>query len=74
MDYGLGGQGSNPGRGNRFFSTPHCSDWLWAHTVSYSMNTGGSFSGDKAAGAYHSPPSSVDVKNGGAILPLPHMS
>jgi hypothetical protein len=37
-----------------------------AHPTSYTMDTGGDLP--------HSPPSSVEVKNGGAIPPLSHMS
>jgi hypothetical protein len=39
------------------------------------MGTGGDFSGCKAEGsdADHSPPSTDDVKNGGAVPPLPHI-
>jgi hypothetical protein len=43
-----------------------------AHSASYPMGTRGSFPGGKAAGAYHSPPSSAEVKNAAAIPPLPH--
>jgi hypothetical protein len=35
-----------------------------AHLASYTMGTGGSFPGGKAN---HSPPSTAEVKNGGAI-------
>jgi hypothetical protein len=47
-----------------------------AHQVSYPMGTGGSFPGVKWQGreADHSPPSSAEVKKGGAIPPLTHMS
>jgi hypothetical protein len=46
-----------------------------AHSASYPMGTGGSSPGTKRQGreAGHSP-SSSEVKNGGAIPPLPHMS
>jgi hypothetical protein len=46
------------------------------HPPSYPMCTGSSFPRVKRAGceAIHSPPSSVEVKNGGATPPLPHMS
>jgi hypothetical protein len=46
----------------RFFSSPLR---LRAHPASYSMGTGGSFPGSKAAGpeADHSPPTSAEVKN-----------
>jgi hypothetical protein len=44
-----------------------------AHTASYPMGIGGSFTGGKRQGreADRSPPSSAEVKNGGAIPPLP---
>jgi hypothetical protein len=47
-----------------------------AHLASYPLGTGGYFSGNKTAGACSWPltPSSAQVKNGGSILPLPHMS
>jgi hypothetical protein len=49
------------------------------HTIqtdygSYSMGTGDSLHGGKAAEAYHSPSSSAEVKNGGAIPSLLHTS
>jgi hypothetical protein len=42
----------------------------------HQMETGGSFPGVKKQGREvdHSPPSNAEVKNGGAIPPLPHMS
>jgi hypothetical protein len=47
-----------------------------SHLASHTMRIGGPFPGVKRPGleADHSPPSSSDVKNGGAILPLPHTS
>jgi hypothetical protein len=47
-----------------------------AHPASYPMGTGASFPGGKATGreADHSPPSSAEVKKGGAITPLLHTS
>jgi hypothetical protein len=47
-----------------------------AHPVSYEIGTGGSFTGVKELRreADKSHPSSAEVKNGGAIPPLPHMS
>jgi hypothetical protein len=46
------------------------------HPASYPMRTEGDIPGGKAVGreADHSPPSSAELKNGGAILPLPHTS
>jgi hypothetical protein len=50
--------GSNYGRSGfdsrqrqDIFSSLQCPDRLWARPASYSMRTGGSFPGDKAAGA-----------------------
>jgi hypothetical protein len=45
-------------------------------TQPHPMGAGGDFPGGKAAGreANHLPPTSAEVKNGGAIPPLPHMS
>jgi hypothetical protein len=47
-----------------------------AQPVSYTMDTTGCFPRSKVAGgeADHSPPSSAEVKNGGAMPPFPHMS
>jgi hypothetical protein len=47
-----------------------------AHPASYSMRTGDSFPEVKRLGrdADRSPPSNAELKNGGAIPPLPHMS
>jgi hypothetical protein len=73
---GLEGRVSILGSGKRFFSIPQRPDWLLAQLVSYRMGTGGSFPGGKAAGreADHSPPSSAEVRYGGAIPPLSHTS
>jgi hypothetical protein len=43
--YGLDCRGSIPSRGKKYFSTPQCREWLWAHPASYPMGTGGSFPG-----------------------------
>jgi hypothetical protein len=74
--YELDGRGSNPGRG-KFFSSSQVQTGSGAHTASYPMGTGGNFPGGKVAEACeaHNPPlSSAEVKNGGAIPPLPNMS
>jgi hypothetical protein len=46
------------------------------YPVSYPMGTGGSFPGVKPPKSKpeNSPPSNAEVKNGGAIPPLPHTS
>jgi len=40
---------SSTGRGQEFFSSPPCPDWLWG---SYPIGTRGSFPGGKAARAW----------------------
>jgi hypothetical protein len=66
--YGLDGPCSIPDRGKRFFSTPQLS-----LPVSYPMGAGDLSPGVKRQEreADYSPPSSADVKNGGAIPLLP---
>jgi hypothetical protein len=73
---GLDDPVSIPGRRKRFISTPQQHTDSPTHPSSGTMGTGGSLRGDKAAGheAGHSPPSSVKVKNGGAIPLFPHTS
>jgi hypothetical protein len=61
--YGLDGRDSIPSRVIKIGS--------WAHLVSYPMFTAGFIPGVKAD---HTPPSSAEVKNAGAIPPLRHMS
>jgi hypothetical protein len=48
---------------------------IWAYSASCSVGTGGCFLEIKRPGheADHSPPSVAEVKNCGAIPPLPHM-
>jgi hypothetical protein len=58
----------------RDFSLLHSAqDSSGAHPASYTMSTRGSYPGAKWLGhkADHSPPSSVEAKNGGAIPPHP---
>jgi hypothetical protein len=64
---GMDGRGSNLGRGKSFVHNVQTGSG--AHPASYQM-------GIKRPGreADHSPPSSAEVKNGGALPPLPHMS
>jgi hypothetical protein len=68
--------GSIAGRGKTFFSSPQRPDSCTDHPISYSMGTGSYFKGEggKAAWADHSPSSGVEVKNGGAISPVPRTS
>jgi hypothetical protein len=65
------GQGSISGKGKKYFSIPQ-------RPPSFIQNggTGGSLPGVKQTGREtdHSPAFSSDVKNGGAIPPLPHTS
>jgi hypothetical protein len=51
----------------RFSSSPKPPDRMWGLAVSYSVDVGGSFSGDKQPGheAEHSPASSPEVKKWG---------
>jgi hypothetical protein len=73
----LDGGGSIPGRGKIFFSYPQCPDWQWGplNLVSNGLRWL-FFNGIERQGieADHSPPSSAELKNGGAIPPLPHTS
>jgi hypothetical protein len=75
--YRLGGRGSIPGRGKRFFSNPQRLDRLWG-PPSILCNgylglfyPGANWQGRKAD---HSPPSTAEIKNGGAIPQFPFMS
>jgi hypothetical protein len=49
--YGLGGQGSIPGKGKSFFLLHNVRTGSEAHPASYPMGTGGSLRRGKAAGA-----------------------
>jgi hypothetical protein len=72
--YGIDGQGSILSRARFFHHSVQTGSV--AHPPPYPMGTAGSFSpGVKRPGceADHSPPSSTEVKNGGAIPPLLHV-
>jgi hypothetical protein len=69
-DCGLDGQGLIPSKGKRFFTLYSIQIGSGAHPPSYPMGSWASFSRGKAPGADCSPPTSVEVKNGGAIPPL----
>jgi hypothetical protein len=69
--YGLDGRGSKPGRGKIFLSSTSSTPTLGPNAY-----WGAVFPGVKWPDLEgdHSPPSSAEVKNGGAIYPLPHTS
>jgi hypothetical protein len=71
---GLGGPGSIPARARDFLHSVLTGSE--AHPASYPIGTGISFPGIKGPGreADRAHPSSVEVKNGGTIPPLPSMS
>jgi hypothetical protein len=71
--YGLDGHGLIPCKGNKNVCTPHRQDRIWG---SYPTDIDDSFVGVRRPGREpnHSPSSSAEVNNGGAIPPLPHMS
>jgi hypothetical protein len=60
------------GRERRSFAFPQSPDLLWGPANLPNNEYGWLFRRPKRE-ADHSPPSSVEVKNGGAITPLPHM-
>jgi hypothetical protein len=73
MGYGMDGPGLIPGSA-RFFSSPQHADRLWGPPSPPIKWVPGALSpGVKQQGheADHSPPSNAEVKNGGAIPPLP---
>jgi hypothetical protein len=73
-DYGLDDLSLIPGRSKGFFSTPQRPYRIWGPSILvHPTGTKGSVPGVKRQGreADHSPPSSVKVKNVGAIHPLP---
>jgi hypothetical protein len=74
--YGLEDRCSISGRGKRFSSLHIVQTGSGAHPASYSKGIGSSFREGKAVGREtdHSPPSSEDVKNGGAVSPFHHTS
>jgi hypothetical protein len=74
IGYRLDGWGSVPGRGKRFFCTSSVETGSGVHPSSSPV--GGLSPVVKQLGheADYSPPSSVEVKNGDAILPLPRTS
>jgi hypothetical protein len=69
-------RGSNPGRGNRFFIVHNVQTLSITHSASYTVGTGPVSLGVKRyrREAEHPPPCDAEVKNGGAIVPLPNKS
>jgi hypothetical protein len=67
-------RGSISGRGKRSL-LQSIKTGSGTHPASHQMGTGGSFHGGKVAGreSDHTTPSSVDVKNGGAMLHSPYV-
>jgi hypothetical protein len=72
--YGMDGGGSTPGRGKTFFSFAQRPDQLWGPPSPWIPED--LFPGVKRPGreADNSPPSSTELNNNGAMLPLPHTS
>jgi hypothetical protein len=72
----MGRVGSIPGRARDFSLLHNIQTGSGAHPASYTIGTGGSFPGGMRPGREtdHSPSSSAEVRNGGAIPPLPHTS
>jgi hypothetical protein len=68
--YGLDDRGSNPGRGKVFLSFRARKPALGPRQLPLQLVLGMKSPGCEAD---HSPPSSVEVKNGGAIPPLSYM-
>jgi hypothetical protein len=74
--YRVDGWGSIHGRGKKFFPTLQHPDWLCGPPSLLSNGDWGLFTwGVKWLGheADYSPPSSAEIKNVGAIPPLPHI-
>jgi hypothetical protein len=73
MNYRLDDCGLIPKRGKRFFSSHRIQIDFWPTQPPIQWVLGAFSSGVKWLGYKdgHSPPSNVEVKNGGAILPLP---
>jgi hypothetical protein len=74
--YELGGRASIPGRARNVSLLYSIQTGSKAYPASSPMGAGNTFPGVKRLGreADHSPPSSSEVKNGGAIPALPHTS
>ena len=66
-------RGLNPDGGSRFYCTSKRLDRLWAHPVSYSMDTGDFSLGEKRRGreSDHLPLFSAEVKNDWSYISTP---
>jgi hypothetical protein len=75
-DYGLDGMGKNPDRGKIFLSFTASSPALGPTQPPIQWISGAISLGIKRPDreAEHSPPISAEDKNGGVILPLPHVA
>jgi hypothetical protein len=71
--YGLEGRNSIPISGRNVSILHRFPTGCGAHPTSHPVGTGGFFSRVKRQGleADHSPPSNAEVKNGGAVPPVP---
>jgi hypothetical protein len=76
VDYGLDGRGRFPPEVRNFYQFYSIQTCSGAHPASYPMRTGCFSPKVKQPGreADHQPPSNVEIKNGGAIPPLPNTS
>jgi hypothetical protein len=74
--YRLNGRGSVPGRTKDVSLLHSVQTRSGAHQASYPVSTGALSPEEERPGREvdHSPPSSVEIKNDGAIPPLPHAS
>jgi hypothetical protein len=72
MSYGMDGRVSVPGKTKRCLYTLQYPVLFSGHPASYPTVARSLIFGGKAAGreADHSPPSSAEVKNGGAVPPI----
>jgi hypothetical protein len=76
MDYGLDGRDSIPKKGKKCSLFQTVQTGSWAHSVTFPMDTWGSFSTVKWSGLEtdHSLPPSVEAKTRAAIPPISHMT
>jgi hypothetical protein len=78
MGYGSDGWGSIPGTDKKAFSSPQRPDLLWGQpSLLYNRYRElflWEYSGTDVKLTDHSPPSNVEVKNGGATPQIPHIS